>query len=437
MSFPRYQEYKKCASKLLDEIPSNWSYSRVRYLTSIQKGRLPSKTFSAAVSSTDLAYLSMEYLRSDKEAVSSTFVTDDESNIKADDGDILVLWDGSNAGEFLRAKRGVVSSTLARIKPININRDYLFFALKSLERLLKEQSIGMGIPHVSSEVLRDLCVFIPPKEDQPRLVHFLNQEIEKINDLTNEQEKLIELLKEKRQSIISSVTTKGLDPKAEMKPSGIDWLGQIPKKWSIKRLKHISPFLTVGIVVNPSSFVSDEGLPFIYGGDIRDGVIDWENSRKISSEASLLNSKTILSEGDLLTVRVGAPGITAVVPKECEGGNCASVMFIRKGKFNSHWLCYVMNTRTVRFQVEVVQYGAAQEQFNISHAVDFWVPVPPLEEQDAMTDFLNSNTSKIDTLIEEAKKAITLLQERRSELISAVVTGQIDVRNVADAMEIA
>lgn len=173
------------------------------------------------------------------------------------------------------------------------------------------------------------------------------------------------------------------------KDSGIDWLGEVPDHWKVQRLKHITPFMTVGIVVNPSTYLSEEGLPFIYGGDIREGVIDWKNSRCIDAESSEANSKTQLKAGDLLTVRVGAPGVTAVVPPECEGGNCASVMLIRQGDFNSQWLCYAMNTRVVRFQVEIVQYGAAQEQFNISHAVNFWTPQPPRQEQDAIRRLAN------------------------------------------------
>ena len=202
----------------------------------------------------------------------------------------------------------------------------------------------------------------------------------------------------------------------------MEWLGGIPSSWTPKRLKHVSPFITVGIVVNPSTYVSDEGLPFIYGGDIRDGVIDFKNSRRISPESSDANAKTKLKAGDVLTVRVGAPGVTAVVPLECEGGNCASVMLVRKGEFDSQWLCYAMNTRVIRSQVEVVQYGAAQKQFNIEHAINFWLPIPPLPEQHAIADFLDRQTAKIDALVAEQRKLIELLQEKRQAVISHAVT---------------
>jgi type I restriction enzyme S subunit len=281
-------------------------------------------------------------------------------------------------------------------------------------------------------VIENLFCTQPPLPEQAAIADFLERETAKIDELISEQQQLIELLKEKRQAVISHAVTKGLNPDAPMKPSGIEWLGDVPKHWEVKRLKHISPFITVGVVVNPSSFVADEGLPFIYGGDIREGIIDWANSRRIDERSGEANSKTKLNAGDLLTVRVGAPGVTAVVPKECQDGNCASVMLIRQGEFNSQWLCYAMNTRVVRFQVEVVQYGAAQEQFNIAHAVNFWTPLPPRAEQEEITSFLDTETAKFDTLTSEAQKAIDLLQERRTALISAAVTGQIDVRKAAN-----
>ena len=212
----------------------------------------------------------------------------------------------------------------------------------------------------------------------------------------------------------------------EYKDSGVEWLGEVPAHWEVLPLKRVSPQQTVGIVVNPSEYITDEGLPFIYGGDISEGRIDYISSRRISPENSQRNEKTCLKAGDLLTVRVGAPGITAVVPPECEGGNCASVMLVRRGEFNSDWLCFVMNSRAVRYQVEIVQYGAAQEQFNINHAVEFVVSKPPRTEQDAIATFLDRETAKIDTLVAEQEKLIALLQEKRQAVISHAVTKGLD-----------
>ena len=289
-------------------------------------------------------------------------------------------------------------------------------------------STNTALPSMTKSVLGSHVVAFPGFEEQQTIAGHLDRETARIDALIEKKTRFIELLREKRQALITHAVTKGLDSSVKMKNSGVGWLGEVPKHWEMVPLKYVTPSLTVGIVVNPSDYVADEGLPFLYGGDIGEGVIFAETARRISPEHSQRNAKTRLNAGDLVTVRVGAPGVTAVVPPECEGGNCASVMLIRRGAFNSDWLCYTMNSRVVRYQVEVVQYGAAQEQFNISHAVDFLIPVPPVEEQAQIASTLNQEGRRVDALLSKTERSIDLLKERRSALINAAVTGQIDLR---------
>ena len=301
-----------------------------------------------------------------------------------------------------------------------------FLATISLDRVVNPGAI----PSINASQVHDFTITIPPIAEQNKITAFLDRETSKIDSLISEQEQLIELLQEKRQAVISNAVTKGLRPNTPMKDSEVKWLGEVPKHWEMKALKRVSPKQTVGIVVNPSLYVSGEGLPFIYGGDIREEAIDLENCRRISREDSLKQRKTIIEGGDLVTVRVGAPGVTAVVPEAATGGNCASVMLTKKGDFDSRWLCYLMNSKAFRHQVEVVQYGAAQEQFNISHAVEFTCPTPPIEEQKEIADYLYKTCQSVDQLKAQVDRSIMLMKERRSALISAAVTGQIDIRGL-------
>ena len=236
------------------------------------------------------------------------------------------------------------------------------------------------------------------------------------------------LLKEKRQAVISLAVTKGLNPGAPMKDSGVEWLGEVPAHWVVKRLKHISPRIGVGLVINPSAYVTDEGVPFLFGGDVLEYGFKLENTRKMTREHSNLLRQSRLSAGDLVCVRVGYPGITAVVTPDLEGANCASIMVIKAGSFDSDWFCYAMNCWVGRRQVERVQYGAAQKQYNIGDAIEFVFPIPPVDEQSAIADFLNERFKKFDELIKKAEEAIVLQREHRTALISAAVTGKIDVR---------
>ena len=442
MSFPRYPKYKDSGVEWLGEVPEHWEVMALRRLaTRIQTGSTPPTAEAKYYEDGTIPWYGpaafndrIEVSRPAK-FLHASAESEGAARMFAP-GATLVITIGATIGKVSSLPH--TASCNQQITAIEIDQRlvhsrFATYQLKRLEPSLRAIAPSATLPILDQGEISGLWICVPPIEEQTMVAEFLNRETGKIDELVAEQQRLMELLKEKRQAVISHAVTKGLNPRVPMKPSGIEWLGDVPAHWEVTRLKKISPSMTVGIVVNPSSFIADEGLPFIYGGDIREGVIDWANARRIDAKSSEANSKTQLMAGDLLTVRVGAPGVTAVVPAECEGGNCASVMLIRQGAFNSEWLCYAMNTRTVRFQVEVVQYGAAQEQFNISHAVNFWVPAPPRKEQNEIVTFLDAETAKLDTLAAEAQKAIDLLQERRTALISAAVTGQIDVRKLAAA----
>lgn len=433
-----YPAYKNSGVEWLGEIPAHWELTKLKHLASFSGGGTPSRD-NPAFWNGNIPWVSPKDMKAELIEVAEEFITDEgllgSSTTLVPPGRVLMV-----------VRSGILKHTIPvaiNNVAVALNQDMKALAFKKQathkfflrwvqglndELLLTWSKQGATVESIEHAYLAETIVPLPSDTELVAIATFLDRETTKLDTLIAKQEKLIELLQEKRQALISHAVTKGLNPDVPMIDSGVEWLGEIPEHWVIKRLKHITPQITVGIVVNPSEYISDDGVPFIYGGDIREGFVDWIKARKISREASLENSKTVLHAGDLLTVRVGAPGVTAVVPDECEGGNCASVMLTRRGIFNSSWLCYAMNARIVRYQVELVQYGAAQEQFNISHAVNFWVLVPPKAEQNQITIFLDRETTKLDTLIEKSRRSIDLMREHRTALISAAVTGKIDVR---------
>ncbi|WP_296596604.1 hypothetical protein [Phenylobacterium sp.] len=444
MSLRRYGSYRESGVEWLGKLPDHWKVERLKRLCDVRPSNVDKKSYDGQeqvriCNYTDVYY--GEQITPALELMEATATAEQIERFGLRAGDVIVTKDSETADDIAISAHvpatmpGVVCGyhlallrPQARVEGAFIKR---FFDSHFAKASVAVRANGLTRVGLGQYALDNLLVPTPPELEQRAIAVFLDRETAKIDALVEEQCRLIELLKEKRQAVISHAITKGLDPTAPIKDSGVEWLGPVPSHWTMKRLKHLSPSITVGIVVNPSEYVSDEGLPFLYGADIKEGQIEWETARRIAPEVSASQGKTALRAGDLVTVRVGAPGVTAVIPPQCEGGNCASVMLVRQGPWPSEWLSYAMNSRVVRFQVEVVQYGAAQEQFNISHALNFLVPTPPLEEAKQIASVLRRATEKIDTLLGGAADCVSLLQERRAALISAAVTGKIDVRESA------
>jgi type I restriction enzyme S subunit len=199
-------------------------------------------------------------------------------------------------------------------------------------------------------------------------------------------------------------------------------VGVIPEEWEVKPLKRLSPSQSVGLVINPSTYFDKAGtVPLLVGSNVSENAIDSSTSNRITKESNDKLPASRLSAGDLVMVRVGEPGVTAVVPPELDGCNCASMMIVRQHpSFDSHWLCCMMNSRHGRQQVEHVQYGTAQKQFNISDAVDFLYPVPPLPEQRAIAAAL----SDVDGLLGGLDRLIAKKRDLKQAAMQQLLTGQ-------------
>ncbi|RHW20306.1 restriction endonuclease subunit S [Pseudomonas jilinensis] len=418
MTFPAYPQYKDSGIESLGEIPSHWDVTRLPYVIfENNAGEVIDKNFWGDGSE-------LLYTCAKQPLLSDYKDFPDRKRTGAND---LLLTRNGTPYVHLPSPGAIYSNVVQRVSLMpGMDRNFMRSALDVATRDLV--GYGVSIASFNYEMWAALRIPLPDYDEQTQIARFLDHETARIDALIEEQQRLIELLKEKRQAVISHAVTKGLDPTVPMKDSGVEWLGEVPAHWVKKRLKNISPFITVGIVVNPSDYVADEGLPFLYGGEVKEGFIEVDKARKISPEHSRKNRKTMLEAGDIVTMRVGYPGLTAVVPPECAGGNCASVMLVKRGNYDSHWLCAVMNSRLVRQQVEVVQYGAAQKQFNIADAIEFWMFEPPIEEQTMIAEFIGGQSSVFNALMEESERSMLLLKERRSALISAAVTGKIDVR---------
>jgi len=453
---PPYPKYKPSRVEWLENIPEHWELSPLYTRYEIELGKMLDES---RISGNHLVpYLRNVDVQWDKintaDLPEMDIRTDEYARYTLREGDLLVCEGGEVGRAAIFPRTHLVfgfQKALHRLRAISEKEvpRFLYYTLQWAARLgvFLAEGNPNTIPHLTGEKLRRYRFPKPPFYEQRTIADFLDAQTAKLEALVEKRRELIEKLKEKRDVLISHTVTRGLPPKAacaaglnpnpKRKPSGIEWLGEIPEHWEVRRLRHISDGITVGVVVNPSSYVADEGVPFLLGGDVREFKIDITNCNFCSLEYS--NGplqKSRLSEKDLVVVRVGYPGVAAVIPPELEGANCASMMIVRKhSRYCSQWLAYVFNSQVGRDQIEIVQYGAAQKQFNISHAVDFTFPFPCIREQDAIADYLDRETNKIDRMVAKVEEALERLQEYRMALVTVAVTGKIDVRNVRHSVE--
>jgi type I restriction enzyme S subunit len=307
---------------------------------------------------------------------------------------------------------------------------WLYYALR--EARLDSATKDSAIPGLDREdaYTRDLC--LPPELEQRAIAAFLDRETGRIDALVAKKERLIELLQEKRTALITRAVTKGLDPTVPMKDSGVEWHGEIPAHWRLSRLKEVAPAITVGIVVTPAKYYVDEGVPCLRSLNITRGYVDMTDIVFISPWANDLHRKSKIFVGDVLVVRTGKAGTAIVVPPELDGANCIDLLIIRRSStLDSRFVYYLINSPATSGQVEAHSVGAIQEHYNTGTLAELQVPAVPLAEQRAIAAFLDRETAKLDALVAKVRDAIERLKELRTALISAAVTGKIDVREEA------
>jgi hypothetical protein len=208
---------------------------------------------------------------------------------------------------------------------------------------------------IAFEVLASETLLLPPLPEQKKIAAILLS----VDEAIQATQRVIDQTRRVKEGLLQDLLTRGLPGHKRFKPTEI---GEIPESWEVRRLDGISPSLSVGLVLNPSTYFAEDGtVPMLVGSNIKENGIDWKGVRRISTASNETLRSTQIYEGDLVTVRVGNPGLTLVVPPELDGSNCASVMIVRRHEsFDSDWLCAALNSQQGAKQFTAVQYGTAQ-----------------------------------------------------------------------------
>jgi type I restriction enzyme S subunit len=277
--------------------------------------------------------------------------------------------------------------------------------------------------------MKRLPLILPSVFEQKLIVAFLDHEIAKIDTLISEQEELIGLLKEKRHAVISHAVTKGIDSKVKMKDSGIKWLGQVPEHWEVMTLRRCSSNIQTG--GTPSTDLIDEngenGLDWYTPGDFTDTLTLKRSTKKIPESLIESSGIKIFPAQSVLIISIGGTLGKVGFLTQTASSNQQINAVIPNQKINGYFLAYSLTVKT-----EIMKYLSNSSTIGIMNqekTKEIWVAVPPQEEQLRITNYLDGLTKNLDSLISTCLSTIALLHERRSALISAAVTGKIDVRN--------
>ena len=431
MSFPRYEKYKDSGVEWLGAVPSQWEVKPLKAVATCNDEVLPETTGPETI----IEYVEISGVSEGKGIVTTESLTFATAPSRARrivrHGDVLI----STVRTYLRAiapvahpPTNLIASTgFAAIRPRAVHVGFLSYMLRA-EYLMSEviaRSVGISYPAINASDLMRLKGPVPETEEQAAIATFLDSETAKIDALVEEQKRLIELLKEKRQAVISHAVTKGLNPNAPMKDSGAEWLGEVPTHWNTSRLANLfSNTDERGIEELPILSVS------IHHGVSDDELDEDDLDRKVTRSDDKTKYKRV-APGDLVynMMRAWQGGFGSVT---VDGMVSPAYVVARpRTEFPTSFVERVLRTPNAIEEMRGRSRGVTDFRLRLywEEFKDIVVPLPPKDEVAAIIKHLDESELAISNTVSAAKDCIAILQERRSALISAAVTGKIDVRH--------
>ncbi|ABI72448.1 restriction endonuclease subunit S [Shewanella frigidimarina] len=452
--YKAYSEYKDSGVEWLKLLPSTWQVLKVKFLLKNGSEGIKIGPFGSALKLEDMVekgirvYGQENIIKRDftlgKRFISQTKYKDMKV-YTAEAGDILITMMGTSGKCQVvpeNADLGIIDSHLLKLRTNSKILPELFRLLVDEAQEIKDQiskqgkgSIMLGL---NSSIVKELEFPLPSIEEQTQILCFLDHETAKIDDLIAKQEKLIELLKEKRQAVISHAVTKGLNPDSPMKNSGVVWLGEVPEHWVVCCLKHIKgkekgsfvdgPF---GSNLKSEHFVDDGDVYVIESNFATTGMLDTSKLKTISVAHFETISRSETKEGAIILAKIGARyGMNSILPclphKAVVSGNCLSLKINEK----TMDVLYCHQLLTHLKQEGAMDDGVnvtAQPALSLGQLNNLPFLSPPQKEQSEIASFIQQRDESFSILINKAIKLIELSKERKTALISAVLTGKIDV----------
>ena len=453
MSFPRYPAYKDSGVEWLAEVPGHWDVQPFKH----QVDRNDGGVWGEDPDGIDDTIV----LRSTEQTVDGHWKLDDPAPRKLSESEIRgsllaeddLLLTKSSGSSLHIGKTTLVTAEIAtmrccysnfmqriRMRPTFLPKLAWYVMNNDLARLQFDllSNSSTGLANLNATMVGQIVVPVPLLPEQTQIAAFLDRETAKIDALVAEQRRLMALLKEKRQAVISHAVTRGLNPHAPMKPSGIEWLGDVPEHWEVIALKRIADVQTGVAKGKDHGNRNTITVPYLRVANVQDGYLDLETVATMDIPAEDLQ-RYALQPGDVLMNeggdfdKLGRGHVWDGQIDPCITQN--HVFAVRPRNVTSAWLNAITGSDFAQFYFMTRSKQSTNlASISSTNLMELPVVLPPESEQKSILMFIADQSARFDTLKTEAQRAIDLLQERRTALISAAVTGQIDVRGAVNPL---
>ena len=428
--YQKYAEYQDSGVEWLGEIPSHWNQTYLKYVVLINMGQSPSSE------DCNIDGIGIPFLQGNAEFGTYSPTAKNYCPIPkkiADKGDLLFSVRAPvGALNYADMQYGIGRGLCSLKSRSSINSSFLWWVLPTYKYQLDAIATGSTFEAVSAEEVANLKFPLPTIVEQQKIANFLDHETTQIDTLIAKQEKLIELLKEKRQAVISHAVTKGLNPNVSMKDSGVEWLGQVPEHWTVKPNKYLLDFVTSGSR-GWAQYYADTGSLFFRIANLTRDTIEpkLESLQFVEPPQGSEGERSKIKVGDLLISITADLGSVCVADTSIGNGYVSQhIALCRPQKlYDSRWLAYYILSDTAKEQLLGSGYGGTKIQLSLEDIKELVVVVPSQEEQREIANYINDKLNQFEHLINQAYKFVGTLRERRITLISSAVTGKIDVRN--------
>ncbi|EGG0584968.1 TPA: restriction endonuclease subunit S [Campylobacter jejuni] len=424
------KNFKESGIEWLGEIPEHWEVVKINKIVTFVNGyAFENFDFNPIF---EIPVIRIGDMQKEKILYDNCLKTKEKEKLKQfliSNNDILIALSGATTGKiafcdtdnkaYINQRVAIVRSKLKLVK--------YYFLTRGFSLLIELACNGSAQPNISTKEIGEFKIPLPPLKEQEQIANFLDEKCKKIANFIEKKEKLITLLKEQKQALINETITKGLDKNINFKDSGIEWLGEIPQHWRIVKLKYVA-FTNIGLVYTPDDIIEnpDEGYPVLRANNIQNGKIDYQDLIYIKSKQ--IGKKQIISSGDLLMcVRNGSENLLGKTAKIQDGYfSFGAFTAIIKSQFNDYFY-WIFQTNMLRKSIARFSASNGIGQISQDDIKNFIISFPPLKEQEQIAQFLDSEISKIDKIIEKTKKQIKLIKEYKTTLINQAVCGRIDL----------